>query len=258
MLSYNISDGNGSGVKSSTPKMDGQTAAQFGTSLDSGQTIYLYSMALGSHTFSVDSMDNVNNAGSNSVTFSSGVTPDSLKGDVSNLASQGCIDAISQALTGKISAAQDLINKGQKQAAVNTLAALIRQVQVQAGKHISTTCKDPGGRTFDPVQLLLEDARYLQVEVDGQLAGNPILGWVVNSGGAGLGAVTVNLMSSSATVATATTDATGFFYFADSGLTLGGNYALTISIPAGYTSSTPAAQAFTWSGTSVVGDFSLN
>ena len=57
--------GGGSGVKSFTPKMDGQTAMQFGASLDSGQTIYLYSMSLGTHTFSVDSVDNVNNAGNN-------------------------------------------------------------------------------------------------------------------------------------------------------------------------------------------------
>src|SRR5262249_9753695 len=66
-LNYSVSDGGGSGVKSFTPKMDGQTSAQFGASLEPGQTIYLYSMSLGAHTFSVDSLDNVSNARTDSV-----------------------------------------------------------------------------------------------------------------------------------------------------------------------------------------------
>src|SRR5260370_38786014 len=149
--------------------MDGQTAAQFGASLDPGQTIYLYSMSLGSHTFSVDSLDNVNNAGTSSVVFTIAVTPESLKGDVNDLLGLGCIDNISQSLIAKINAAQKLIGKGQIQAAVNILSALISEVQAQAGKHIAATCQDPSGRTFDPVQLLIGDIQYLQ----GILAGHP-------------------------------------------------------------------------------------
>ena len=96
----------------------------------------------------------------------------------------------------------------------------------------------------------------------GQLAANPIFGWVVNSGGAGIAGVTVNLMNSSGTViGMATTDATGFYYFADtttSGLTPGTNCSLNATIPNGYSSSTPAAQTFTWSANSVVENFILN
>src|SRR5262249_37942093 len=145
------------------------TASQFGASLDSGQTIYLYSMSLGKHTFSVDSLDNVNNPGTDSVVFSISVTPDSLKGDVNDLVGLGCIDAIGQSLIAKISAAQGHIAKGQIKAAINTLSALIHEVEAQAGKHISTTCHDPNGRPFDPVQLLIGDTRLLQ----GILAGHP-------------------------------------------------------------------------------------
>ena len=222
MLNYSVSDGSGSGVKSFTPKMDGQTAMQFGASLDSGQTIYLYSMSLGTHTFSVDSVDNVNNAGTKFGDVHHYRHARQPKGDVTDLAGLGCIDNISQSLIAKISAAQNLISNGQTQAANNTLAALIHEVQAQAGKHISTACKDPSGRSFDPVQLLLEDARYLQASVACELAANPVLGWVVNFSGAGIGGVTVNLMSSSAVViATATTDATGFYHFATSVLTAG-------------------------------------
>jgi len=69
-------------------------------------------------------------------------------------------------------------------------------------------------------------------------------------------------MNSSATViGMATTDATGFYYFADTstiGLTPGTNCSLNVTIPTGYSSSTPASQTFTWSANSVVGNFMLN
>lgn len=261
-LDYSVTDGLGSGVKTVTPKMDGLTAQQFGANLDAGQTIYLYSMSLGSHTFTVDSVDNVSNAGSKSVSFTIAVTFNSLGEDVTNLSALGCIDNLSQSLLAKISSAQNLVSKGQTQAAVNTLAALIQEIQAQAAKHISTTCKDPNNRTFDPVQLLLEDARYMQMSVGGQLSANPVLGWVVNAGGAGVGGVTVSILDAASTpIATAVTDATGFYYFAQtstSGLVTGANYSVVVTIPAPYTTSTPATQGFTWSNTAVVGSFTLN
>ena len=264
-LNYSVSDGSGSGVKSFTPKMDGQTAAQFCAAsnpncLDSGQPIYLLSMSLGTHTFSVDSVDNLNNAGTNSAIFTITVTFDSLKGDVNDLVSMGCIDNISQSLLSKISAAQNLNGKGQIQAAINTLSALINEVQAQAGKHISTACTDPSGRPFNPVQLLLGDTQYLQGTL-GQLKPNPVIGSVLNANNAGINGVTVNLVNSSKTViATATTDSAGLFYFADtSGLTGGANYTVKVTLPKGYKSSTPASQAFTWKAVGVaLGNFVLN
>ena len=260
-LNYSVDDGAGSGVKSFTPKMDGQTAAQFGASLYSGQTIYLYSMSLGSHTFSVDSVDNLNNAGTNSVTFSITVTPDSLIGDVTDLEGLGCVSNIGQSLVAKISAAQGLIAKGQIQAAINTLSALINEVQAQAGKHISTTCKDPSGRSFNPVQLLLGDAQYLLGILTSQLKPSTIMGSVTAPGGVGLSGVSVNVFSSKKiVVATTSTDSAGFYYFADTtGLTPGASYTINVTIPRGYKASTPATQSFTSSATQVkLGNFILN
>lgn len=258
-LNYNVTDA-GSGVKSFTAKMDGLSAAQFGASLDSGQPVYLYSMSLGTHTFSVDSTDNVNNAGSNSVAFTITVTPQSLGQDVANLQALGCIDNIGQSLTSKIAAAANLIGKGQTAAAINALKALMYEVQAQAGKHIATSCKDPSGRSFDPVELLLSDAQYLQLSLSGKLAANPILGWVVNAADAGVSGATVNLVSSSnAVVATAITDAAGFYYFSDtSGLAGGATYSIVVALPSGYSNATPAVQTFTWSGASLVANFVLN
>jgi hypothetical protein len=206
-LNYTVSDGTGSGVNSFAPKMDGATAQQFGASLDSGQTLSLYSMQVGPHTFSVDSVDNVNNAGTNSVTFTITVTFASLGKDVINLQALGCIDNIGQSLTAKISAAQNLYGKGQIQTAINTLAAAIYEVQAQAGKHILNTCHDPSGRLFNPVQLLLGDLQYMQTTLASQLSADPVMGTVTSSSNAPISGATVNLMTSVKTIAaTAITD----------------------------------------------------
>lgn len=260
-LNYSVSDGSGSGVNSFTPKMDGLTAQQFGASLDSGQTLSLYSMQLGPHTFSVDSLDNVNNPGTNSVTFTIAVTFASLGQDLTNLRALGCMDNIGQSLTAKISAALSLYAKGQIQTAINILSAAIQEVRAQAGKHISITCHDPNGKLFDAVQFLLGDIQYLQTSIAGQLKPDPIFGSVVTSSNLPISGATVNLMSSSKTVtATAVTDSAGFYYFADvSGLAYGASYAVNVTVPKGFKSSSPATQSFTWSGSQVkLGNFILN
>jgi hypothetical protein len=250
-LSYSVSDGSGSGVKSLTPKMDGQTAAQFGASLNSGASISLLSMSLGNHTFSVDSVDNVDNAGINSAVFTIVVTFNSLMGDVNDLVSLGCMDNISQSLLAKISVAQNLNGKGNNQTATNILAALINEVQAQAGKHISNTCKDSSGRPFDPVQLLLGDTQYLQGTLS-PLKPNLIIGSVLNASDVGIAGVTVNLNSSKTVIATATTDSVGLFYFPDASvLSAGANYTTKVTLPKGYKSSTPSSLTFTWQGNMV-------
>lgn len=259
-LNYSVSDGLGSGVSSVVPRLDGQTAAQFGASLASGQTIYLFSLPLGTHTFSLDSADNVRNAITNSVTFSITVTPQSLIEDVNAFQAFGCMDNISQSLESKTTAVQDDIAKGQLQAAVNTLAALVYEVSVQAGKHISTTCKDPNGISFDPVQILLGDAQYLENTLASQVKADPILGMVTNGSNVAIAGATVSLLNSSKTVAVTVTDVDGFYYFSSTGaLSLGANYSMVVKLPKGYKSCSPALQSFTWSGNEItLGSFVLN
>jgi hypothetical protein len=168
-LNYNVSDGLGSGVQSVTPTIDGLGAAQFGSNMLSGQTIYLYSLGLGTHAFSLATLDNVNNAAENSVTFTIAVTAQSLTADVNNLQSLGCIDDIGQALDAKIASAQSFIAKAQPQQAINILSALTNELEAQAGKHISTACKDPNGVSFNPVQLLLDDTQFLSASLASQI-----------------------------------------------------------------------------------------
>ena len=265
ILNYTEGDGTGSGVDATTvvPKMDSQTASQFCNSLtclNSGQPIYLESMSLGTHTFSVSALDNLGNSGTNPVTFTVAVTFDSLGKDVTDLQSQGCLDNIGQSLTAKISAAQNLYGKGQLQTAINILSATIAEVQAQGGKHIMTTCQDPLGRPFNPVQFLLGDIQYLITSIAGQLKPDPITGSVLVSGNAVIAGATVNLMSGKTLIATSTTDSVGFYYFADvSGLAVGTNYTVNVTVPKGHKTSTPASQSFTWKGTPItLSNFALN
>src|SRR5258708_10908122 len=111
-LSYLVSDGTGSGVKSSTPKMDGSTSLPDNTPVTgNGQMVPLLIMPLGSHTFSVDSVDNLNNAGTNSVTFTIIVTPDSLITEVNEFLVLACIDnaGIAHSLASKMDAVKNAI-----------------------------------------------------------------------------------------------------------------------------------------------------
>lgn len=79
--------------------------------------------------------------------------------------------------------------------------------------------------------------------------------------GAGVPGLTVNLLNSkNVIVATTTTDVTGFYYFpATTGLTLGANYNVKMSVPKTIKSSSPNAQSFGWKATAVsLNQFVLN
>jgi hypothetical protein len=254
-LSYLVSDGAGSGVKSSTAKMDGSTNLPDNTAVTgNGQMIPLLIMALGSHTFSVDSVDNVNNSGTNSVTFTIIVTADGLITEVNEFLGLGCIDnaGIANSLASKMAAVKNAIANGQIQAAANILSAFIKEVQAQAGKHISTTCAS-GGHQYHPVQTLIGDAQYLLGTLGSQVKADAIVGSVLNSTLVGFSGATVSLLNSTkAIIATATTDAAGFYYFATTGgLAIGKTYTVKVTPPGDYKNSTPTSQNFTWSANAV-------
>jgi hypothetical protein len=184
-----------------------------------------------------------------------GVTVVATAAAIVNVTSQdqalGCIDksGIAQSLTAKLNVYQMLINRGHIQGAANTLAAFQYEVQAQTGQHISTTCTDPvGGNQFNTAQTLIADSQSLQATLGGQVKAAPIVGLVVNSSNVGISGATVNLLSpSKILIATTTTDAEGFYYFAETGgFTAGGNYTVKVTLPKGYKTSLPASQAFTW------------
>jgi hypothetical protein len=180
---------------------------------------------------------------------------------IGELLAGGCIDnaGIANALTSKLSAAQSAVGGGQIQTAINILTAFKNQVQAQAGKHIEPSCTI-GGITFNPASVLLTDAQSLIDSLRTTLSADPITGFVVDSTGAGVAGATVSLLNSASNtvIETATTDITGFYYFAKTNtLTMNLNCTVQVTGLAGFTASTPA-QTFTWVGTRMVFNFSLN
>ncbi len=187
-------------------------------------------------------------------------TTSSTSNFIGDLLNAGCIDnvGIGNALTSKLSAAQAA---GNTQTAINILTALKNQIQAQAGKHIATSCAI-AGVAFNPVSALLLDVQGLLDALGVSLTPNPITGYVVNANGVGVAGATVSILNSGgSTVAVATTDVTGFYFLATTGvLTPGANYTVGVTgFPMGFAISTPTNQAFTWQGTAIaLSNFVLN
>ncbi|HKW34551.1 MAG TPA: carboxypeptidase-like regulatory domain-containing protein [Candidatus Acidoferrum sp.] len=187
-------------------------------------------------------------------------TTTSTSNSIGDMLNAGCIDnaGIGNALTSKLSAAQ---SAGNVQTAINTLTALKNQIQAQAGKHIHTACTI-GGVTFNPVNVLLLDVQALIDSLRVSLIPDPITGYVVDGSGVGLAGATVSVINSGGTVVvTATTDITGFYFLATTGvLTPGASYTIAVTgLPAGFANVTPPNQAFTWQGSVIAfGNFVLN
>ena len=90
---------------------------------------------------------------------------------------------------------------------------------------------------------------------------NPVMGSILNSSNSGIYGATVTVLNSAKTVvASATTDATGFYFFAKTSVFLtGSKYTVKVSPPKPYRSSTPVSQTFSWNATAVtLGNFMLN
>ena len=176
--------------------------------------------------------------------------------DVINLdVGLGAIDnsGIATSLLSKLSTAQTTQTNGQIQTELNILDATLIELQAQAGKHIKTSWTDGSGQAYNPDAVLSTDVSALMSMAASNLVPNPVTGTVVNSSGAGLGNVSVNIFNSkNVLVATAVSDSTGFFYFpVTSNFSSGGAYTTKVSLPKGYKSSTPAATGFTWTGSMV-------
>jgi len=185
------------------------------------------------------------------------VTADSssITNVIGNLLSAGCIDnsGIGNALTSKLSAAQAAISAGDIQTAINIQTALKSQLQAQSGKHIMVSCTI-NLVTFNSAAALIADVQSLIDSLKVGITPNPVTGYVVNSSGLGLSGATVSIVSAGNTVATATTDITGFYFFPTTGvLSPGSTYTVAVvALPAGFTTSTPAFQTFMWGGTAIM------
>ena len=153
-ITYSVSDGSGSGVKSAVSNIDGLTTLQDGTPVAPKQIVHLLTaLSLGTHTFTVDSVDNVNNTGTKSETFSVIVTADSIEDDVTQFLSSGAIKNNGQAnsLLANLNAAAAARTRGQCSTAANIYQAFISKLQAQSGKGVDATA----------AAIMIADAQHL-------------------------------------------------------------------------------------------------
>jgi FIMAH domain-containing protein len=110
-------------------------------------------LTLGQHTFTINAVDNLGNTGSNSVTFTIVVTPDSIKGDVNQFLSGGKIKNSGEAnsLLAKLNAAANARARGDCKSAANNYQAFINELQAQSGKGVDATA----------AAIMIADAQYL-------------------------------------------------------------------------------------------------
>jgi len=211
-------------------------------------------------------------------TFGSANTPPGIATIIANLLASGCIDnpGIANALTGKLSAAQAAINGGQIQTAINTLGAFQSQVQAQSGQHISNSCTTTftlivTGTSLGEVHLasanvsapstnaagiLAADASSAITKLAGVNTADPIVGTVFNAP-AGTMVTILNGAGTSTVLGPTTTDGTGFYYFANTGLVKGVSYTIKVTVPVGFSGVTPTSQIFTWGGKGLAFNFTL-
>jgi hypothetical protein len=185
------------------------------------------------------------------VTVTVVATPAAVAGVIDALAdpAAGCIDSlgVANAFKAKLAVAQALLDAGQLQQALNTLAALLRQLHAQQGKHLATECVVEG-QPVDPTALLIAQVQAIVDGFGGALQPDPILGTVVDASGQDIAGAVVSISSGSKkAIASTTTDATGFYYFAATkGLTTGSTYTVSVALPKGYQSASPASQSLRW------------
>jgi sugar lactone lactonase YvrE len=212
------------------------------------------------------------------VKIATAATTSGIVNTVGNLLAAGCIDnpGVGNALTSKVSAAQMDIASGQIRPAINVLMAFENEVQAQSGKHIAASCTTifplivvgtaatNGEMRFGSTNIKFSPATVLTSEVAGLIASlkvsvswaDPITGFVVDSTGAGVPGVSVNILPVGSA---ATTDATGFYFFATTGsLSVGSSYTVQVTVPLVFNSVSPTNSPFTWTGKGLVFNFTLH
>ena len=178
-------------------------------------------------------------------------TAQSTASAVTTFTNAGLIHSgVAGALTAKLDAAQAHIAASQTQPAVNTLTAFINQVQAQSGKHIATSAT-LDGVAFNPAAVLIAHARSAIASLASEGSAAPLMGYVVDSTQSPVRGATVAILdATNAAVATAVTDATGFYFFpATNAWSIGSTYVARVTgLPAGFAAVTPSSQTFAWEG----------
>jgi len=155
-ISYIVNDGTGSGVKSAIPDIDGQTTLFDGTThytVANGLMVRLLTeLTVGTHTFNVNSLDNVDNADAATTTFSIIVTAQSIIAEVKYFRSIGAITQDeATSLIQKLNAAAAYRAKHNCKDANAVYYNFIKELRAQTGKKV----------TAQAANILITDAQYL-------------------------------------------------------------------------------------------------
>jgi hypothetical protein len=144
--------------------MDGATTLPGGVGLQNGQRIRLLrELSLGTHTFTVTANDNVNNAGTSSVTFTIIVTPQSIKDDVRQFFEDGAIRrGLAESLLDTLNEAAEEQARGRCSHAARIYGEFIEALQDELREESRDKDKDRD-RGLDPAAaaIMIADAQYL-------------------------------------------------------------------------------------------------
>lgn len=217
-----------------TPAVDGSASVTLNVSVAT-------SLPAGTYAFTVRALAGPHLYYDTAATVNVGATAASLNAVIGAFRTSGGIDSagVANAFSSKVSVADALAKAGQTAAATNTLGALAFQIHALTGIHVETSA----------ASTLMTDVTSLQQSIGGALLPNPLVGFATTAAGGGVGGAGVDLLSGKKVVMSTTTDTTGMFTLARTGdLTQGSGYTLRLSLPKGYSSATPATQAFAWQG----------
>ncbi len=151
VVHYQVSDPvPGSGIDTVEANLDGQPVT-------SGEVIDLFWYSLGTHTVTVTATDLAGWTTAKQANFEVVADLDSLRATILHLRALGEIDSdgITNSLLAKVDGAIDAMGRGQKNAAINKLDALIHELEAQSGKHVSEQA----------AQLLIGDTQYVQAHL---------------------------------------------------------------------------------------------
>jgi len=104
--------------------------------------------------------------------------------------------------------------------------------------------------------ILAADASSAITKLAGVNTADPIVGTVFNAA-AGTMVTIWNAAGTSTVLGPTTTDGTGFYYFANTGLAKGVGYTIKVTVPPGFNGVTPTSQTFTWGGKGLAFNFTL-
>jgi 2',3'-cyclic-nucleotide 2'-phosphodiesterase (5'-nucleotidase family) len=134
------------GVKKIEAKLDGSL-------VNNGQSLDLFILALGEHTFTVNAWDKAGNQSTQSVKFSVIATVPSLQASVTRFYTESKItnSGTYNAMLKTLKTAQDSVAKGKTSATISKLQDFIALVQSVSGKQITT----------DAANQLIADAQWV-------------------------------------------------------------------------------------------------